>query len=481
MNDTHTSTRGRGRPAGKASGPRPARAGQTLIFLILALVVMFFMVLWNVDLHKTLRVKLRSQNAGDSAALIGARWQGISLNLIGDLNLMQALAMVAGDAATQNAVSNVQARIAIHGPMIGFMAAQQAAKNNGLHQYDPFTAMIREHASLVREEYARPVGDGEMAIPEPYPGAWEDYARMLELAADDGIAAGPENARFLSDYSGDHLLLDPAFYDAVAGRNWCWFHHNAPGLLDDYTDHTWWPPLPPIEIGTMINSEILGLGLERQFTSLEQLADADVVSAVIAARGLGGGTLDAPTLARGAAWYTYGPNWGPWTAMHTDGEYPFPAAGPLRPAYDYAGADSAMRVMAVTSRLTPGAGGVTISNTIVWTAAAKTFGTIGDDEPPPTYSLVLPAFDDARLIPMDASSTPAGGFDPEWRRFIEEDLPRYVSTGDLSCQSWYCDQLRTWEDPIFRSDGSAWLGENSEQCDAGGDGGGRGGGGRIGH
>ena len=64
---------------------RHNKSGQTMLFLIMLMLIMAFIVMWNFDLHKALTVKQREQNAGDAAALAAARWQGISLNLIGDL------------------------------------------------------------------------------------------------------------------------------------------------------------------------------------------------------------------------------------------------------------------------------------------------------------------------------------------------------------------------------------------------------------
>lgn len=68
------------------------RRGQVAVFLLMALVILFFIVLWNFDLHKTIHVKNVSQTAGDSSALAAARWQGLALNLVGDLNIMHAVA-----------------------------------------------------------------------------------------------------------------------------------------------------------------------------------------------------------------------------------------------------------------------------------------------------------------------------------------------------------------------------------------------------
>jgi hypothetical protein len=182
-----------------------------------------------------------------------------------------------------------------------------------------------------------------------------------------------------------------------------------------------------------------------------------------------------------AVWYVYDTNvWSAWRAMAVTGPDPFPATGPLKPEYDYAGADAAVRVEALTDRLTPGPGHSRITNAITWTAAAKPFGYLNEHDPPHRYGLVLPAFHDARLIPVDASSAPAGGaYNIEWRRHIEEHLPDYMAHGPHESACWYCRQLLVWEDPAFRQSGVDWLAENSQRCDEqGGDGGGGHGGGR---
>lgn len=168
--------------------------------------------------------------------------------------------------------------------------------------------------------------------------------------------------------------------------------------------------------------------------------------------------------------------------MSPVGEARFPAAGTIRPQYDYAGADAAARVETYASRLTPGS----LSNTITWSAAAKPFGYLEGEERPNAYDLVLPAFRDIRLIPIDASSAPAGGaFDLVWRLHIEGHLPDYMANGvgalEPGCS--YCQRLVTWENATFRQTGIAWLQANSATCEAsgGGGGGGSGGGRRRGH
>ena len=111
-------------------------------------------------------------------------------------------------------------------------------------------------------------------------------------------------------------------------------------------------------------------------------------------------------------------------------------------------------------------------NKVVWTAAAKPFGYLNDHDTPNSEILVLPAFHDVRLIPIDASSAPSGGsFNLAWREHIEghlaNDLINYMANGPQGVQGngcWYCQQLVTWENQQFRASGLTWLSSNSWEC-----------------
>jgi hypothetical protein len=454
-----------------------------MIFFIMVMVILVFVVLWNFDLHKILHVKNVTQNAGDSAALVAARWQGLTLNLIGDLNIMHAAALTAGDAETVSAITNIQARLCYVGPMIAFEASQQAAKNNGIFVNESFTQFLDGHADDVRNDYPTETGpDGEMLFPEPYPNCWEEYADMLQLIADEGVAAGPDNAHFYGDYTGGHVLLTPGFYDAVAGESWCWFYNYEPTLLEDYEDFfpCWWPALPVIPRQHYMNSEIFGLGLTKQETTLAALTDYDTISDIATDRAIGD-HISPDIMMSNSVWYCYSSyNWSSWSAM----DEPFPVTGEVKPEYDYTGADAAVRIEADSTRLTPGAGGSEITDTIVWTAAAKPFGYLNKEDRPDAYRLVLPAFRSVRLIPVDASSAPAGGgYNLSWREHIEEHLPVYMEGGpkEVSSSCRYCRQLKTWESSSFRKRGVDWLEEYSYKCIAVGGGSQHGGGTQRGH
>ena len=100
------------------------RSGQAIAFVLMALVILFFVVLWSADLHRFISAKDRSQNAGDAATLAAARWQATSLNLMGELNLLHVLALAAQDETAVHLVTSTQARLCYTGPMTAFAASQ---------------------------------------------------------------------------------------------------------------------------------------------------------------------------------------------------------------------------------------------------------------------------------------------------------------------------------------------------------------------
>jgi hypothetical protein len=465
------------------------RGGQTLIVLLVLLVLLTLVVLWNFDLHKIIAVKLRSQNAGDAAALAAARWQGTSLNLIGELNAMQALAL--HDALTRGStdfseaetIADLQARLCYVGPMTAFVAAQHAAKNNNVFVNTSFTADVAAHGQRVAQDYSTrfpepPFGGGGAAG-----SGWADYAEMIFAVAAEGVAAAPDNRRLYNDYSSSaHLLLNPGFYDAIASRDWCWFLFNALDALRNYRNWRDWDPLPMIEEPRPMNSEYFSLGL-RTVETLEDLGwssgedgDAEAALALLSERA--GVVLTNAVLRVEARWYVYDPqNWRPWSTMIPDD---FPFRGPVREAYNYVGADAAVRIEQRSPRMTPGGG----ADTVMWTAAAKPFGTLDEGQAPNRYGLVLPAFSDVRLIPVDTSTASTGGSRPGWAEHIYDHIGPYVARGPgvLQPGCWYCAQLYTWENSGFRQQGVLWLEANQEQCHRSGPGpGSPGGGSRRGH
>ncbi|MDP2989805.1 MAG: hypothetical protein Q8O57_04480, partial [Kiritimatiellota bacterium] len=125
---------------------------------------------------------------------------------------------------------------------------------------------------------------------------------------------------------------------------------------------------------------------------------------------------------------------------------------------------------------------------MIWTAAGKPFGYLANDTTrvrPDAYAIVLPAFQNVRLIPVDAATgSNIGAYDLAWRRHIQDHLPTYMLSGQAGLEDdcWYCQQLQVWEDQFFRQQGIDWLSDTNHTCDqVTGGGGGPGGGTRRGH
>ena len=469
------------------------KSGQAIIFILLALVTLIFLLLYNIDLHQIVRRKNQTTSAGDAAVLAAARWQGASINLVGELNLMHIMALAEQNQDAVNAITNMQKRLCFSGPMTALFASQIAAKNNHMYVDEDMTALIEEHADTVRNVYPM-LFNGSMYFPEPWPGAWDDYADMLEQIAADGIAAGPDNANLYGVPSGGHLLLNKGFYDAIDGRNWCWFYFNANSLLMSYNSYHDWPPLPEAEIKPHNDCEFYSLGLSPYTTRMELLFDADALQIFFRDAGFNDIPYEWLTstnvMESIETWHVYDSGiWDEWLMIQSSDNDFFPITGPVREQYNYAGADAVVRVSAGVNRITPGVGGEQRKDHVIWTAAAKPFGYLEVDGtevvPTAAANFVLPAFRNVRLIPIDsASGSGNGSSDVEWVRHIRDHVYTYVDVGPKRSQCRYCNNLVTWENKSFRQTGIDWLAIYCNSCykpKGSGGGGGGGGGSRRGH
>ncbi len=474
-----------GRPA-----PGCARSGQAMIFVVMVLVLLAFVAFWQFDLHKTLYVKMRARDAADAAALAAARWQGQTLNLIGELNAIQAVLLTESwlegeiDTAEAEALDDLRSRLSFVGPVMGLVAANQTAHNNRIYSNPYYTAQFTDHIARIREEYDRQFAPRWENGPGGH-SALHEYAAMLEAIARQGLAVMPDNPSWFIDYMDrNHPLLNPAFYDAVASRNWCWFHFYQRALLERYTNWRSWPNLPALMQREPLNAEVFSLHLTRVRTAANWPALAPphpgerIDEWLARAQAHGGGAVEPDVVWLDVAWHGYNPaDWIPWTEFLAPG---FPFATPVRPEYDVLGADAAVRIGAFADRITPGLG----HGQILRTAAAKPFGRLADDDPIHAFGMVLPGFQDVRLIPMDASTAPEQGSMPGWTDHIYEHLPIYTQRGPgaLPGGCYYCRQLGRWEDGEFRQSGRAWLEQYHHTCHTvTGPGPGPGGGTRRGH
>lgn len=467
---------------------KPRQAGQAIVFLLLALTALVFVMLFNYDLHRIIQRKNQAQNAGDAAALAAARWQGATINLVGELNLLHALALMNEQEDAVDAITNMQARLCFTGPLTALFAAQVAAKQNHIYVDENMTTLLREHANVIRTQYTATF-EGEQYFKEPWPGAWDEYADMLDQVTLDGIAAGPDNAQFYMDPSSGHRLLEKAFYQAVLGRTWCWFHLHANGLIQSYNHYRDWPPIPIDDESDYANAEIFGVGMRPFTTRVEHFftpTALEVYFREAGHEGVSADELSSTNVMRSVeTWYLYNPrDWGYWERIRRDEG--FPITGEVRPEYDVTGGDVVVRVYASASRMTPGIDGQTRDDNVLWSAAAKPFGYLDGDfqrERVTTAGhFVLPAFRDVRLIPVDAATgSENNSADFEWVRHVRSHLHPYLEQGPQEHRCRYCEALRIWEHREFRQEGIDWLELYSYLCIETTGGGGGGGGTRRGH
>ena len=448
-----------------------AQRGQTMVFLVMVVVILAFIALWNFDLHKLIYIKSLSLNASDAAGIAGARWQAISLNLLGELNAAQAVSitdsLLRGDTdfAEARAIAALESRITYAGPMLGYAAAQQAAKNNQAYINQAFTSRVHRHAQAIR---AMARDDANLL----------DYANMLDTVANDGIAAVASDFEY-------HILLDSKFYAAMEAPDWCWLQ----GLLRTYGGWQTWPPIHFLEpLALNVNT----------VSSLNSLAgwmgDPGTPAKAFQKLSLAAGKTLSPELLNSpptvpATWYCFDYSWVQnWTkALQDAGNgVPYPFVAPVKSQYDVVGAALVMRV----STETPPAYFNKSSNHITSVSAAKPFGYLDGPVPASRYGLVLPAFHDARLITVDSAmmSPPADDDDAgdNMNDHMVYHVPIYLKYGpagiqDLATHCQQCRDLIQWEDPAFRATGIAWLSANPCPHSGGGGGGGGGGGSAHGH
>ncbi len=466
------------------------KSGQVVLVVAFMLLGLLLLALVGVDVFLSAHRKNRLQNAGDAAALAAARWQGITLNALGALNLAKIdLLCKVGDPAYNpaewNAATNIceritalQERLAFAGPLMGFYAAQHATLLNGVDVPDD------DMSALVAESVARaPMLPGT----ELWPERAQDYAEMVRGAARDGVFAGVDNAQFF-DFAiqSGHPLYNKAFYEAVSGEDWCWFYlHGMADLLKGFSG---WGEIPFPGAGSPENPEFFGTGVRTVRGALADFNRAwrepQTRAAVLelAERSACPNVSDFALQQCGVvvnphlSWVAYGSGWHAWRRMHRSDAARLPLVSDVKDKYNVQGAFAATRVRQVLDTFTPGVP----RRVNVWTAAAKPFGSI--DERTVTWDgefpLVTPAFTDVRLVMIAAFDEGSMGMaDRAWVVHTRDHIQPPSSIAHAPGCS-YCNILRKWEKREFREAGAKWIAEYAEeQCRVPTGGGGKPGGG----
>lgn len=442
------------------------RAGQVALYLALVLVAITVLTLMNVGAYLAVSAKNRTMNAGDAAALAVAAYQGELLNRIGEWNLAHLQAALKGDVEQCAEIYERQVRCSFLDPIEGLRIGNDAARENGAERSDDMLGILTEHVAEIRNIYCRNLD----SYPEPWDGAWVEYARRLETALAGGIWAGPDNVDFVNAAAG-HTLLDKMFYDAVAGRNWCWFKWNARGLLTQYSCFTDWAPLPVLSaterLTRSVNSEIYSLNLRVREGSARSLLGDELIQR------LTGATPEeidrSPLLADPEQkWFFFDEGvWRDWWEIDPRGPWQFPVVGDVRAEFDVRGC----AVLCRTRRTIPNLVADDLGRVSVWTAGAKPFGTVKSDRSDADVvtalgGFVTPAFADVRLVPIDTvGGKDLSTADADWMRHVRKHLPLYMASGPTSfANCYYCRQLHTWERDSFRQQGETWLRFHGDEC-----------------
>jgi len=457
------------------------RRGQIALLLLFVLVVIVLFTLLNVDTFMSVRAKNRLQNGGDAAALAAARKQGELLNELGRLNVAHLVAAAKSRTNECRVIVMEQRRLALLGPLEALRLANRAAKKNGMEVRDEFAAILSEHVADVRLVYA---GGGQAGdpYPEPYPGAWTDYAAAIDGVVSEGLATGPDNIEFF-DALGGHLLLNRQFYQAIAAKDWCWFFFHCYNVLKDYESYHDWGPLPVRRDNTMDNSEVFSLHVTARKTALTETFSRDEMLELIkrySDEEVKPKEIEKSDLVSDPEepWFffeEYG--WRRWfngLVLADDEEgYEFPIAGEIKPEYNVSGCAAVCRCV---KGMDPVA--VNAHSDFTWSAAAKPFGvveTLQGETGPVTglSSFVVPCFTDVRLVPIDSvSGADLSTADFGWVHHLRNHLGDYLSRGPVNAQGcFYCLQLQAWEHRYFRQEGVNWLKYNSGMCRRGGPGG----------
>lgn len=467
--------------------PDSRKSGQAIIFLMVVLIVGILAVVWVYDLHRVVNAKLRMRSAGDAAAMAAARWQGHTLNMIGDLNLIQAALLSEAYAEFLNQTNyptfdeflpysqqyaeieplpELRERLEYIGPLAGFAAAQQAALNNGALPDPLLASNLTAMAQSMRDE----IGS------EPYAEARDDYADLL----DDLAARGPVVSSYRLDLP-DHPLAKRAFYEAIAMAQADWWcpMRDYQYELENYENFESWSTLDTefdyellfdLKLDTFSFSSSGSYPSTSSFTNaddyIEALGDYLEYHEVIEADGEPDYVLAGMYLEEEFDWHIYDSDWNEqWPSpAEYDDETTIDELDPLairtqvKAEYDYLGAVAGIAMASAVPR------GILASTAnpdvnLSYRAKAKVFGVMqGDDvEPPYYYGLVFPCFTDVRLVHSDIGDRV---IDPVFYEHLMHHLEAYLENGpealDPGCP--YCRLLLAW-DELDHQAGAAWLDE----------------------
>jgi len=412
---------------------RKGKSGQIAIFLVLILAGLVLLFALNVDTFTSARAKIRLQNAADASALALARWQGATLNLIGELNLAHLAAVCQSNRNAMAGIVTLQQRLAFLGPTVGFKAANDLAHENHIGISPDMTLATR----LVSEF----MDDG--------------YRRMLEVVLRDGIRIGVDNAVLVRAGNVDPRV-DPDFYAAIRAKDF-----RTLCLRYAHGAHQ----LPSIPAGAPDPEEILLSGHNACFGSVgigweSGVGYANRIAALAGfarACGIDERDINEPGLRTNANlfaecnWCIYDAS--EWRDLPADFSFSrFPWLSPLREEYNTRGGSVTIRVGGAVALTSVAAQ----TNAITAQAAAKALGHVnGMNVTKVSPPLVLPSFPRARLVPFGVGA--AGRYGMSNVNHVRALLGLLGRPGGATA---YLGLLETFRSEKFRDAAEKWYSEH---------------------
>ncbi len=414
-------------------------SGQTLALVLVLVCILVVAALILFDLQSVIRAKIKVDLASQAGALAAANWQKETLNLIGELNLVKASKALLDDippvtapdklpqtqaelekyidevSASVKLVSELQTRAAFIGPLIGFGAAEQAVKNNGINgggtkMREEIDIYLRKLQVNADSRYYEPVNGYNWKIP---------YMAVLRTIQDSSTLAVCPSGTFAGISNVDPAWLgDGDLYRAIANENWC--HPLLMRLLKTHNDDFWngdWFRVDLFAARFPGESEIYTVDCDWYASSLGD-DEKSFIKKALEDRGLEYFEI-TPSL---TDWSFYGSSWFPWSGRYTgpdltlwqgperDGGGPYYyLRGNLRPHFIYGGPVAAVELIQDMDTVNNIAGTGNVSDPVRRTdtenvevsnySVARTVGRIGEDKPPIVMPLVLPVFNETVLIP----------------------------------------------------------------------------------
>ena len=214
-----------------------SESGQVLAAGVFILIILLLLIFAGFDVHNALRARFKIQTAQESAAIAGATWQKHSLNLIGEINLVKACSLLLeGSGSNWNTrlpqrdtfffkrsdaiqaridiLTEMQTRVSFIGPLIGFAAAQQAAKANGIVEMGDLEFYLEDLKNNIRYQeqsgVKKFINNYEWRTP---------YMELVRTISQNKISVFPNTTAGSNPRVDPPQLGDPNFYQTILLKN----------------------------------------------------------------------------------------------------------------------------------------------------------------------------------------------------------------------------------------------------------------------